>query len=92
MKQKFLKFLIISSAKRGETRYPEKFYDNGKFVLTKKYWPVRMEMNINKIRNELSGIYAKIDDNLRNNGGRDQLLDDLNDMINLITKIKVEIK
>ena len=51
-----------------------------------------MGMNINKIRNELSGIYAKIDDNLRNNGGRDQLLDDLNDMINLITKIKVEIK
>lgn len=49
-------------------------------------------MNINKIRNELSGIYAKIDDNLRNNGGRDQLLDDLNDMIILLNKLKIEIK
>lgn len=23
---------------KGETRYREKFYDNGKFELTKKYW------------------------------------------------------
>lgn len=49
-------------------------------------------MEMNEVRNELSNIYSKIDDNLRNNGDREELLDDLNDMANLINKIKIEIK
>lgn len=50
-----------------------------------------MGMNINKIRNELSGIYAKIDEDLKT-GDEWKLADDITDMIIFLKKIKVEIK
>ena len=35
---KVFKILNHFVREKGETRYREKFYDNGKFELTKKYW------------------------------------------------------
>ena len=50
-----------------------------------------MEMNVNEIRNELSSTYAKIDEDLKNGEEREQLLDDLADMMILLNKLKLEI-
>lgn len=51
-----------------------------------------MEMNVNEVRNALSNIYAKIDEDLKSGEDRGQLLDDLADMMTLLNKLKVEIK
>lgn len=51
---------------------------------------MEIDMNVNDIRNKLSSIYAKIDEDLKNGEDRGQLLDDLADMIVLINKLKIE--